>query len=227
MKKVILISGGGDGLGSVIASNLSKNHQVIIVGRTQETLNKVAQNTGCDFEVCDISEIQQVKDTIKKIEGKYKKIDVLINNASVWIQGELEQNEPDQIQKTININTTGTILFTKEVASVMQKHKEGLIININSQGGFYAKAERSIYTATKWAITGFTKSIQLELAKYGIRVTGLYPGKMKTNMFTKVGIKKDMSDALDPEEVARTIAFLIESGPNVVFPEIGIKNINN
>jgi short-subunit dehydrogenase len=227
MGKVILISGGGDGLGSAIASNLSKNHQIIIVGRTKETLNKVAQDTGCDFEVCDISNIQQVHNTIKKIEDKYKKIDVLVNNASVWIQGELDQNEPDQIQQTININITGTILFTKTVASVMQKHKEGLIININSQGGLYAKAERSVYTSAKWAMTGFTKSVQLELAKFGIRVTGLYPGKMKTGMFAKVGITKDMSDAMDPEEVAKVIAFLVESNVNVVFPEIGIKNIDN
>ena len=109
----------------------------------------------------------------------------------------------------------------------MKKQKRGLIVNIISQGGLYAKPERAVYSAAKWGVTGFTKSLQGELAKYGISVTGIYPGKLNTKMFEKMGIEKDMSDALAPREVARIVKFLLETDSKVIFPEIGIKSLNN
>jgi len=109
----------------------------------------------------------------------------------------------------------------------MKKRKSGLIINIVSQAGLYGKAERSVYTASKFALTGFTKCMQPELAPFGIRVTGLYPGKMNTSFFEKVGIKKGTEDAADPEKVAETIKYIIEADENIVFPEVGIKHIDN
>ena len=69
--------------------------------------------------------------------------------------------------------------------------------------------------------------MQRELAKYGISVTGIYPGKLNTKMFEKMGIEKDMSDALAPREVARIVKFLLETDSKVIFPEIGIKSLNN
>lgn len=105
------------------------------------------------------------------------------------------------------MNNLGVVLASKAVIPQMKKQKSGLIVNINSQGGFYAKAERAVYSAAKWGMTGFTKSLQSELAKYGIAVTGIYPGKMNTKMFEKMGIQKDMADALDTKEVAKVIIF--------------------
>lgn len=115
--------------------------------------------------------------------------------------------------------------MTKAIIPTMKIQKQGLIININSQAGWYAKEERTVYNTTKWGMTGFTKSLQPELAKYGISVTDVHPGKMKTEMFKKLGIEKSMNDAVDPTEVARVINFLIETNPQVNIPEIGIKHI--
>lgn len=75
-------------------------------------------------------------------------------------------------------------------------------------------------------MTGFTKSLEIELKKHGIRVVGLYPGFMNTKLFEKAGVTKSMQNALDPKEVARTVKFVLESGPDVEFPEIGIKRVN-
>ncbi len=158
---------------------------------------------------------------------EYGKIDCLINDAGLWIQGEISDNDQSRIQQVVDVNLTGLIFATKAVAPSMKENKKGLIININSQAGFYAKTERSVYTATKWGVTGFTKSIQPELAKYNIRVTDVHPGKMKTSLFEKVGIKKDFKNALNPPKVARVIRFILETDEDVVFPEIGIKNIQN
>lgn len=108
---------------------------------------------------------------------------MLVNNAGLWIQGPLEENDPAHIADVIKVNTLGVIYGTKAVIPFMKKKGRGDIIQINSQGGFYAKAERAVYEPSKWAITGFTKGIQKELAPFGIRVTGIYPGKFDSQLF--------------------------------------------
>lgn len=227
MKKVIIISGGTDGLGKTIASVLSPKNTVVILSPTEEKLKSVSKEINCNYQVCDITKWDDDKKAIASVVKKYKRIDCLINNAAVWIQGELDDHDPQYLKKVIDVDLTGQILLTKSVIPQMKKQKSGLIIFINSQGGFYTKAERSVYTAAKWGLNGFTKSIQAELAKYGIGVTGIYPGKMNTKMFEKMGIQKDMGDALDPKYIARTIEFVLDQPSDVIFPEVGIKNIIN
>jgi len=227
MNKVILISGGSDGLGKTIAQYLSKDNKVVILSPSEKKLKETAKEIGCDYVVADVSDYGSLVKAVSEILEKRKRIDCLVNNAGLWIEGELDNNDPEQIKRVIEVNNLGVLLFSKAVVPQMKKQKQGLIININSQGGFYAKPERSVYSAAKWGITGFTKSLQGELAKYGIAVTGIFPGKMKTQMFEKMGIEKDMQDGLDTKEVARLVEFLLETNNQVVFPEVGIKNINN
>lgn len=168
-----------------------------------------------------------VENTIHKIIRQYRKIDVLINNAGLWIQEELNDNDSDRIQSVIEVNLLGTIYTSKAVIPYMKQRNNGLIININSQAGINHKAERIVYNASKWGVTGFSKSLQDEIAKYGIRVTDVLPGMMKTDMFQKMDIQKNMANGLDTREVARLIKFIIDTPSNVMIPEVGIKNINN
>ena len=226
-KKVVLVSGGSDGLGKTIAGYLKSDCEVVIISPTKEKLQKVANELNVDYLIGDVGNINSLKNVVKNSVLKYKRIDALINCAGLWLEGELDNNSYEDIRKLVEVNTLGTIYLCKAVIPQMKKQRSGLIINIISQAGIYHKAERTVYNASKWAITGFTKSLQPEVAKYGISVSGIYPGKMKTEMFKKMGIEKDMNDALDPIEVARTVKFLLETDTNVNFPEIGIKNINN
>jgi short-subunit dehydrogenase len=227
MKPVVIISGGSDGLGKEIAKELVKDNTVIILARTEEKLKETAAELHCEYYVCDVANNESVIKTVHAVKEKYSRVDCLINNAALFIQGGLDENDAQQIQQVININITGTILLTKAVVPIMKSQKDGVILNIISQAGFYGKAERSIYTATKFALTGFTKSILPELAKYGIRVTGVYPGKLNTQMFAKMGINKEMNDALHPSEVAKTVKFILSLDKTTQFPEIGIKHIKN
>lgn len=223
MTKTIVITGGSDGLGKTIAAKLSPNNRVFILSPNEEKLKAVAEELGCEYKVCDVRNYKQCE----KVIGEIGRVDCLVNNAGLWIQGELDQDDPARIHEVIEVNLLGVINMTKAVIPGMKQQKSGLIININSQGGFYAKAERAVYTATKWGVTGFTKSIQPELSKYGIGVTGLYPGMMQTEMFSKMGIEKDMSKGLDTEEVAKTVEFILSFDTPTLFPEIGIKHIKN
>ena len=227
MGKVILITGGSDGLGRTLTESLSQENDVIILATNEQKLIEVANSNNCNYEVCDVSNYKLVEKSIKKIIDNFGRIDVLINNAGLWIQEELELNDSGRINSVVDVNLLGVINCSKAVIPIMKNNKDGLIININSQAGINHKAERVVYNATKWGVTGFSKSLQDEVAKYGIRVTNVMPGMMKTNMFKKMNIQKNMDNGLDTKEVARLIKFIIDTPSDVMIPEVGIKNINN
>ena len=227
MSKVIVITGGSEGLGKQIASDLSKDNKVIILSTTESKLKVVAEEINYDYYVCDVTNYDKIEETIKSVIEKYGKIDVLINNAGLWIQDELDKNDAKKIADVINVNLLGVINPTKAVIPIMKKHESGLIININSQAGITVREGLSIYNASKWGVTGFTKALQLELSKYGIRVTGFYPNKMKTDFFNKVGNPKPMDNGLDLEEVSKAIQYIIDTPEYIHMPEFGIKYINS
>lgn len=227
MKKIIVISGGSEGLGKAMAKRLSPDSQVVILAKSEDTLKQTAQELNCDYLVCDVSDYNQVESTINQITEKYKQIDCLINNAGIWTTGELQSNDYKNIEEVMAVNANGTIYLTKAVIPAMKKQKQGLIINIVSQAGVTAKKDRSVYYASKWAVTGFTHSMQLELAPFGIKVTGIYPGKMDTQLFAKAGDNKPMDNALKPEQVADLVNYILNTPPEFMFLDIGMKNIND
>ena len=227
MEKTIVITGGSDGLGRTLAEHFSKENNVIILATNEEKLKNVANANNCIYKVCDVSDYNLVEKCFSDIINEYQKIDVLINNAGLWIQEELDFNDSDRIHSVVDVNLLGVINCSKAVIPYMKKNKDGLIVNINSQAGINHKAERVVYNATKWGVTGFSKSLQDEVAKYGIRVTNVMPGMMKTDMFSKLNIEKNMANGVDTKEVARLIKFIIDTPADVMIPEVGIKNINN
>ena len=184
--KTILISGGSEGLGKAIAKNLVKDNRVIILARDVAKLKAAADELGCEYIVGDVRDYA----AMQKVCDDLGTIDCLINNAGVWLQGPLDETNPDRIQETIDTNIHGTISLTKAIIPHMKRQKSGLIINVISQGGLNAREGWPIYTASKWAITGFTKAMQQELEPFGIGVTGLYPATLNTEMFAKSGVSK-------------------------------------
>ena len=205
MKKVMVITGGSDGLGKSIAEKLAQNeeNEVVILSNQQDKLTDAAIETNSDYQVCDVTNHVSVETAINNILQKYKKIDVLINNAGVWLAGDLA------------------------VLPSMYENKKGLIINVCSQASFDSDDFSTVYNASKWAMRGFNRSIQKDLSKKGIKVTGFYPGFMQTNIFKKAGNDYDTSTGLETEKVAKAIEFIISCDDDVIIPEFGIKDIEN
>ncbi len=227
MKKVIVITGGSAGLGMEIAKQLAPDNTVIILARTEEKLKAAAALIGCEYKVCDIVDYDSVYKAVSEIQNKYEQIDCLINNAGVWIRGALITNEPKDISNALDINTKGTINMTRAVLPRMIDRRDGLVINMISTAGINVEPLSSVYSASKWAITGFTKNVQLEAAKEGVRVVGMYPGFMDTKFFEKAGYYYDMSTALDTTKVAEIVKFLVSLDKSIVIPEIGVRDIKN
>lgn len=204
-QKVIVISGGTDGLGKALAKILSSTNKVIILSPTKEKLIAASQELNCNFEECDVTNYSSVQKATDNILQKHGQIDVLINCAGLWIEGPLESNDPEKIEAVLKVNSLGTIFLTHAFLPQFKKQKGGQIINIISMAGLTEKSDRSVYYASKWAVTGFTKCLRVELEPFSIKVIGCYPGKMKTSMFKKAGFEKDLDSALDPNTVAQKI----------------------
>lgn len=220
MNTTVVISGGSEGLGYATAKLLAKNYNVYILSPTEEKLASAANEIGCKYKVCDVTKWDMVHSAVTEIVEEAGKIDICINNAGVWIEGELDANEPEKIHNTLEVNVLGVMLLSKAVIPHMKKMQTGIILNVISQAGINAKADRSVYYASKWAITGFTKCLYLDLLKYGIRVMGIYPGKMNTKIFETAGIPKDMKGSLEPADVAKTIEFMLQSSSTVAHTDV-------
>ena len=226
MKKTIVITGGSEGLGKAIAKQLN-NNEIIILSDNEEKLVKVSKELKCDYRFCDVTDYGQVDVTIKDIVDKYGEIDILINNAGILLAGDLTETSYDRISKCIDVNTKGPIYTTKAVLESMYQREEGLIINVCSQASFDSDDFSTVYNASKWAMRGFNRSIQKDVSKKGIKVTGFYPDFMQTNIFKKAGNDYDTSTGLEVEKVAKAIEFIVNCEDDVIIPEFGIKDIEN
>lgn len=229
--KHVLITGGSSGLGKVTAKKLKDaGFSVTILGQNDEKTKSAAQELDCSYVVADVSDAQQAKEAIEEAINNTGPIDVLINNAAIWIQDALEDNNPDRIKRALEVNVLGAIYCTQAVVADMKQRKSGRIINIISQGGLYAKAERSVYTASKWALTGFTKAMQVELKPFNVSVDGFYPGALQSSMqpdiFSKAGNARDMSKALDQNVVADAIAYVCALPEGIRVSEFGVESLS-
>lgn len=222
MKQVICITGGASGLGRELAASFSAKNQVIIFD-IDPAVKTVAQHLNCDFYHCDVSDFKSLSDTIKDILQKYQRIDVFINNAGVYIDGPIQTNTPDRIKKVFEVNCLAPIFSANILVPIFKKQKSGTIININSTAGLHPKANNSVYHASKWALTGFTESLQLELANSHIKIVNIHPGVMNTK-FTH-GTNTDLSKSIHPEEVVKAINFILGCDEEVFIPQLTIKHI--
>lgn len=222
--KIIVITGGTDGLGLETSKLLAIDNKVIIIEKQHSEQSK---NVDCDVLQCDVTDYKRVDESIEEIINRFGRIDVLINNAGVWLAGDPTENTYEQISNCIDVNTKGPIYMTKAVLPYMYKQEQGLIINVCSQASFDSDDFSSVYTASKWAMRGFNRAIQKQVAKNNIKVTGFYPGFMQTNIFKKAGNDYDTSTGLETKKVAKAIKFIIDCDEDVLIPEFGIKDIEN
>lgn len=222
MRKNILITGGSSGLGKSLTMELSKKNNIIVISKDE--INEI-EKINVDYYYCDITDYNKLNNTINSIIKKYQKIDVLINCAGLYINGILENNNPQQIIDVINVNLTGTILCCQLIITNMKKHNNGFIININSQLSNTYRAERSVYCASKWGVTGFSNSLQEEIVNNGIKVTNLVIGTLNETMKIN-GIKyRRPIKYIDNVEIVNTIKFLLNTPKDISIPEITVKSI--
>jgi 3-oxoacyl-[acyl-carrier protein] reductase len=214
----VLVTGGSDGLGFSLSKALvAKGATVHIFSRSQANLDKAAKALpSAHIHQGDVSDPQSVEVVVKKIG----QIDILVNNAGVWLEGPLQDYSIEEIDKTIGVNLNGVIYATRAVLPSMLKRDDGFILNVSSTSGLIGRNDQSVYAATKFGVTGFTKSLQDDLMKTNIKVAGFYPGGMATKLFAKAGNAKDNTDWMNTDEVAEVMVFMLEHDETLLMNQV-------
>jgi short-subunit dehydrogenase len=223
MKPIMCITGGANGLGREIVARFSPSYQIIILDYDESAAASTAKDFNCDYQHCDVSDHESVQKAIDYIIKKYHRIDCLINGAGIYIEGEIDDNDPVKFKKVIEVNVVGQMNLCKYVIPHMKKQEEGTILNINSTAAHYPKALNSVYHASKYACEGFTESLQIDLSPYGIKVISLCPGLMNTNFKKEIPINHSIALPLDA--VVKAVEFVLSSQKDVYVPLLIIKHI--
>lgn len=192
--KVILITGGSRGLGLNLARQLlAENAKVVICARNKEELERAFNELSEIGEVvaveCDVTDKAQVDRMVDEIEKRLGPVDVLINNAGIIQVGPFENMTIQDFEDAMKIHFWAPLYTTMAVMESMKKKKEGRIVNISSIGGQVTVPHLLPYTASKFALTGFSEGLREELKKYNIRVTTIYPGLMRTGSPHNITVK--------------------------------------
>ena len=224
-KKIIIITGASRGIGREIAKTLAREGYTIIANynkseKEAQKLKKELQeeNKEIDIYKANIANEEETQEMIKYVIKKYKKIDVLINNAGIdkiQLVTEVTKKDWDEI---INTNLYGTFYISQQAAKNMIQNKQGKIINISSIWGQIGASMEVVYSISKAGVDGLTKALAKELGPSGIQVNSIAPGFIKTEMNAGYN-KKELEEIKDEiplqklgecEDIARCIKWLIE-----------------
>lgn len=222
-EQIICITGGSNGLGRELAASLSHQNKVIIFDIDEKLTSTVAKQFDCDFFICDVTDFNSLKHSINEVIKKYDRIDCFINNAGIYIDGPIETNDPQKIKKVIELNTIASMYVANILIPLLKAQKSGTILNISSTAALHPKANNSVYHASKWGLSGFSQSLQLELSESNIKIIDICPGLMKTK-FTD-GTNTDISNAIDPQEVVKAINFILSLKHSITIPSLTIKHL--
>ena len=219
MKKNALITGATGGIGMAIVDILSKKFNLILVARNEEKLEQLSSknNSVLQYIKCDLSNPNEIKGLIEKINMDNLAIDVLVNNAGINDDSLFLRMNTEKWENVINTNLSSNFHLTSHISKLMIKKKWGRIINITSVVGHTGNFGQSNYSASKAGILGMSKSIALELAKRNITVNCIAPGFIETSMTAVLSesqreslIEKiPMGKIGSPKDVANCVEFLV------------------
>ncbi len=187
--KVVLVTGASHGIGKAIAAAYAKLGAIVIANYNKSRekalgLVRELNSKGYSIEViqADVSKNKEAEKMVDEIIKKHNRIDILINNAGIRKDGFLAMMSEEDWDDVINVNLKSVFNVTKWVARAMVSERKGKIINISSVSALKGVAGQSNYSASKGGIISFSRSIAVELARFGIQVNIVVPGLIETDM---------------------------------------------
>ncbi|ESU32392.1 hypothetical protein G3A_11790 [Bacillus sp. 17376] len=219
--KAIIVTGAGTGLGKELSLLLAKQgYHLILTGRTEDNLKNVQtqiEKTGGSATdlVLDLRNLEDIKEKALLISKKYE-IYGLVNNAGLGYFGPFSEISDKEIEEMFQTNVFGTIQMTKAILPYMKLNNDGLVINIVSTAGLRGKKNEAVYCSSKFAVRGFTESLQKEYEGTGIRFVAAYMGGMNTPFWEESDHVSDQSRLRSPAEVAEIIIENLEKDEIVI-----------
>lgn len=218
--RVALITGAGSvgGQGAAEARLFAAEGATVIIADLPDSLGaQVAAEIGtqASFLPLDVTDDQAWATVVHAVVERFGRLDVLINNAGIWLAKGVLDTSAAEYRKVIEINQTGVFLGMAAVAPTMKESGSGTIINISSTSGLKGGGMPLAYAASKWAVRGMTRAAAWELGPHGVRVNSICPGVINTPMIDGGQEVLDMLAKTipmgrvgQPEEVAHLALFL-------------------
>jgi NAD(P)-dependent dehydrogenase (short-subunit alcohol dehydrogenase family) len=225
---VVLVTGGAQGLGGAIVEELAAAGMRVLVADVKaeaareraEALDPAGQSIAwCSVDVADSGSVERA---IADATQRFGRLDILVNNAGIDQTLPFEEIDPSAFDRIIDVNLRGPINMSRAALPALKASGRGMIFNIVSTAAKRAWPNASAYHASKWGLLGFSHALHSEARAYGVRVTAVVCGGMRTPFILERFPDTPLENLQDPANVARTLRCLIEAGHDSVVPEISI-----
>ena len=221
MNKVILITGASSGFGKAIAERLAAKGNIVY-----GTSRKEKEDKNIRFLVVDVRDRQTIDNAVNHIVKESGRIDVVVNNAGMGIGGSLELATNEEIELQMGTNFRGCVNVCQSVLPIMREQGGGQIINLSSIGGVMGLPYQGFYSASKFAIEGFTEALAAEVRGFGIKVSMVEPGDFATNFTARrVNSEATSQNASYSQSFARSLSIIEKEENGGLKPEILAKKI--
>ncbi|CAM4195227.1 short-chain dehydrogenase [Streptococcus penaeicida] len=209
--KIIVITGASGGLAQAMVKHIKESDFLILLGRNKAQLEEIYQirkQKKC-YQI-DITNADAIENLVAELYQEFGHIDILINNAGYGAFKAFDDYGHQEIESMFKVNTFASMDFCRLIGARMAARGSGHIINIVSMAGLVASSKSSLYSASKFAMIGYSNALRLELAEKGVIVTSINPGPIKTAFFkeadpTGTYLEKVSTFALDPDQVAKKV----------------------
>ena len=217
----VLITGGTGAIGAALAEEFARTDDVIFTyNSNKERARPLMEKLKCCCEPMDISDINSVNDTVRKILREFGHIDILVNNAGISLIKPFLDTSYEDWQRMIDVNLTGVFNVTRAVTPSMVSRRSGAVVNISSVWGVYGASCEVAYSAAKAGVIGLTKALAKELGLSGITVNAVAPGVIDSPMNTAHLTEEELAELAEetplnrlgqPSEVAKAVRALAEN----------------
>ncbi len=206
----VLVTGATKGIGRAIAEKFAKEGaEIAICARNEKDLKQFEKYLADKYSAkvlavpCDVSDKKQVKAFAGKVKKKWKRLDVLVNNAGIFLPGNVTEKKEAGLEQMMALNFFSAYFMTRELLNLMLPHRSGHIFNMCSVASLKAYSHGGLYSVSKHALLGFSRALREEMKEHNIRVTSVFPGATYTPSWAGVDLPE--SRFMDAKDVADLI----------------------
>lgn len=219
--KIAVVTGGNSGIGYATAKNLKENGAtVIITGRSEERVQKAADELGVTGIVADVIDPTATDNLVTRVKNEFGKVDILFVNAGIFSPAPIGQISEEMFDNQMGINFKGAVFTTEKFLPILNDGAS--IINLSSVNAYTGMPNTAVYAASKAALNSYTRTAATELAPRKIRINSVNPGPVETPIFGKTGMPEEQLNEFaqaiqnrvplkrfgKPEDIAHLVVFL-------------------